>query len=78
MKQSVQYNRESDESDGQIIKENQEGEDDSDSELDSSDDKYEDEEEKSQTDQEAGEDKIIQQDLNKRIDSSDQDDGASY
>lgn len=78
MRQSVQYNRESDESDEQIIKENQEGEDDSDSELDSSDDKYEDEEEKSQTDQEAGEDKIIQQDLNKRIDSSDQDDGASY
>ena len=50
MRQSVQYNRESDESDGQIIKENQEGEDDSDSELDSSDDKYEDEEEKSLTD----------------------------
>jgi hypothetical protein len=47
MRQSVQYNRESDESDEQIIKENQEGEDDSDSELDSSDDKYEDEEEKS-------------------------------
>jgi hypothetical protein len=47
LKQSVQFNKESDESDGQIIKENHEGEDDFDSDLDSSDDKYENEEEKS-------------------------------